>query len=200
VIDLSPCVLEGPGIRLEPLAPGHLEGLCAAGLDPELWHLTVQRIAVRGDMERYHREALDERRRGQSLPFATVERASGCVIGSTRFGNAVAAHRRVEIGWTWLGRRWQRSGANVEAKYLMLRHAFERWNCLRVEFKTSARNAQSRAALLGIGATEEGVLRQHMINEDGSLRDSVYYSILEHEWPDVRRRLEARLAAHGVRV
>ncbi len=103
-------------------------------------------------------------------------RATGQVIGSTRFGNAVPMHRRVEIGWTWVGRPWQRTGANREAKYLMLRHAFDCWGCLRVEFKTSALNQRSRNALLGIGAVEEGILRHHMINADGSLRDSVYFS------------------------
>ncbi len=112
------------------------------------------------------------------------------MIGSTRFGNAVPEHRRVEIGWTWVARPWQRTGANREAKYLMLRHAFERWKCLRVEFKTSAINQQSRTALRRLGAVEEGILRHHMVNPDRSMRDSVYFSILAAEWPGVRQRLE----------
>jgi RimJ/RimL family protein N-acetyltransferase len=197
---LAPRPLEGPNVRLEPLGPAHLDGLCDAGLDPELWRLTVQQIRTRADMQRYLEEALEEQRAGTALPFATVWRESGRVIGSTRFGNASPPNRRVEIGWTWLARRWQRTGANTEAKYLMLRHAFEHWGCIRVELKTSALNLRSRAAILRIGAREEGIFRHHMINQDGSLRDSVYYSLLAEEWPQARRRLEDMLAAHGVRV
>jgi N-acetyltransferase len=193
-MDLTPVALEGPTLRLEPLGPHHLDGLCAAGLDPSLWRLTVSRLADRADMERYMATALAEQGAGASAPYATVLREGGRVIGSTRFGNVTPAHRRVEIGWTWLGPAWQRTGANTEAKYLMLRHAFERWDCVRVEFKTSALNTRSRAALLRIGAVEEGVLRRHMINDDGSLRDSVYFSIIAEEWPAVRRRLETFMA------
>jgi RimJ/RimL family protein N-acetyltransferase len=199
-MDLTPRALEGPNVRLEPLTPEHLDGLCDAGLDPELWKLTVSRIGTRADMQRYLEEALAEQRAGTALPFATVWRASGRVIGSTRFGNASPPNRRVEIGWTWLARAWQRTGANTEAKYLMLRHAFDHWGCIRVELKTSALNQRSRAAILRIGAREEGTLRHHMINEDGSLRDSVFYSLLAEEWPEARGRLESMLAAHGVRV
>jgi len=171
----------------------HVDGLSTVALDPELWRLTVSAVLTRADLEEYVHEALAEQQAGTALPFVTMLRATGQVIGSTRFGNAVPVHRRVEIGWTWLGRPWQRSGANREAKYLMLRHAFEHWGCLRVEFKTSALNQGSRNALIGIGAVEEGILRHHMINADGSLRDSVYFSILSEEWPVVRRRLEERL-------
>lgn len=191
---LAPATLEGPTIRLEPLTLDHLDALLVVALDPELWRLTVSAVSTRADLEEYVNEALAEQKVGTALPFVTVLRATGQVIGSTRFGNAVPAHRRVEIGWTWLGRPWQRSGANREAKYLMLRHAFEQWGCLRVEFKTSALNQRSRTALLGLGAVEEGILRHHMINADGSFRDSVYFSILSEEWPAVRRRLEERLA------
>jgi N-acetyltransferase len=193
-MELVPVTLEGTHVRLEPLTPAHLDGLCAVGLDPELWRLTVSRVHDRRDMERYLVEALEEHRAGTALPFATVSRATGRVIGSTRFGNASRLHRRVEIGWTWLGRPFQRTAANTEAKLLMLRHAFETWGCIRVELKTSTLNLRSRAAILRLGAREEGVLRHHMINEDGSLRDSVFFSILAEEWPDVRRRLEGRLA------
>jgi N-acetyltransferase len=190
---LVPCTLEGRLVRLEPLTLSHLEALCAVGLDPELWRLTVSKIATPDDMRRYVEAALEARREGTALPFATVWRATGQVIGSTRFGNAALEHRRVEIGWTWLGRPWQRSGANAEAKYLMLRHAFEEWELVRVELKTSALNHQSRGAMRKLGAVEEGVLRRHMINEDGSPRDSVFYSILSHEWPKVKAGLEDRL-------
>ena len=189
-VNLTPTTLEGPTIRLEPLTLDHLDGLSRVAYDPELWRLTVSGVATRADLEAYVNEALADQQAGTALPFVTVLKATNQAIGSTRFGNAVPAHRRVEIGWTWIGRPWQRSGANREAKYLMLRHAFEPWGCLRVEFKTSALNQRSRNALLGIGAVEEGILRHHMINANGSLRDSVYFSILSEEWPAVRRRLE----------
>ena len=146
-------------------------------------------------MREYVQQALAEQRDRHSLPFATVLRETGRVIGSTRFGNIVPAHRKVEIGWTWVARDMQRSPVNTEAKYLMLEHAFDVWRCVRVELKTSSRNERSRRAILRIGAIEEGVLRQHMINRDGSLRDTVYFSILDREWPAVKQRLEARLAA-----
>jgi RimJ/RimL family protein N-acetyltransferase len=194
LIDLSAHPLEGAAVRLEPLGLHHLDGLCEVGLDSALWRYTVSRVLDRAAMERYVETALDERRAGTSLPFATVWRETGQIIGSTRFGNVSAANRRVEIGWTWLGRPWQRTRANTEAKYLMLRHAFDTWGCVRVEFKTSALNERSRAAILRIGAREEGILRRHMVNDDGSLRDSVYFSIIAEEWPEVKRRLEDVLA------
>ena len=131
---------------------------------------------------------------GTALPFATVDRKSGRAIGSTRFGNIVPEHKRIEIGWTWISPQFQRSAVNTEAKFLMLRYAFERLGCNRVELKTNSLNMRSRNAILRIGAKEEGTLRSHMINPDGTLRDTVYYSILAPEWPDVRARLEARLA------
>lgn len=193
IVRLEPCTLEGRVVRLEPLALSHLEGLCRVGLDPELWRLTVSKVATPDDMRRYVDAALQAQGEGTALPFATVWRASDQVIGSTRFANAALEHRRVEIGWTWLGRPWQRSGANAEAKYLMLRHAFEVWDLVRVELKTSALNQQSRGAMRKLGAVEEGVLRRHMINEDGSPRDSVFYSILADEWPKVKAGLEERL-------
>lgn len=190
---LDPVTLEGVHVRLEPLAPTHLPGLIEVGLAPELWALTVDRIATAADLTRYVQRALAEAAAGSALPFATVWRATGQVIGSTRFGNHVAAHKRAEIGWTWLAPAWQRTAANTEAKLLMLTHAFERAGLRRVEFKTSTLNLKSRAALTRLGAVEEGVFRQHMINEDGSNRDSIYFSILDREWPGVRARLSARL-------
>jgi N-acetyltransferase len=190
---LVPCTLEGRLVRLEPLTLSHLEALCVVGLDPELWRFTVSKVATPDDMRRYVEAALEAQREGPALPFAIVWHATGQVIGSTRFGNAALEHRRVEIGWTWLGRLWQRSGANAEAKYLMLRHAFEDWELIRVELKTSALNHQSRGAMRKLGAVEEGILRRHMINEDGSPRDSVFYSVLAHEWPKVKADLQERL-------
>ena len=144
-------------------------------------------------MRRYVEAALAEQAAGTALPFATVLREGDVVVGSTRFGSIAPEHRRVEIGWTWIAPPWQRTAVNTEAKLLMLRHAFETWGCRRVELKTNARNARSRAAMLRIGAREEGILRKHMINADGSARDSVYFSVVDDEWPAVRERLEAML-------
>ncbi|MGH7500090.1 MAG: GNAT family N-acetyltransferase [Gemmatimonadales bacterium] len=196
-MDLTPVTLEGSTIRLEPLRREHLDGLCGVGLDLDLWRLTTTRVRDRGDLERYVEQALADQRAGTALPFATVTQTGGEVIGSTRFGNAAPVHRRVEIGWTWLAQAWQRTGANTEAKYLMLRHAFDHWGSQRVEFKTSVLNLRSRAALRRLGAVEEGVMRRHMINEDGSVRDSVYYSIIAEEWPGVKARLEHLLTSGG---
>lgn len=188
-----PLTLEGRVVRLEPLSVDHLDGLCEAGLDEEIWRWTLSLVRSREEMEDYVRSALRLRGEGLAYPFATVERASGRVVGSTRFGSMEPEHRRVEIGWTWIGRPWQRTAINTEAKYLMLRQAFEGMGCLRVEFKTDARNARSRAALARIGATEEGTLRGHMITASGRVRDTVYFGILASEWPRVRGDLEAKL-------
>jgi RimJ/RimL family protein N-acetyltransferase len=135
-----------------------------------------------------------ERDAGVSLPFITRESESGRAIGSTRFGNISRDDRRVEIGWTWVGTQWQRTAANTEAKYLMLSHAFETWGCVRVELKTSTLNERSRAAIERIGGIEEGILRRHMRNADGTWRDTVYFSILDREWPAAKQRLEERLS------
>lgn len=194
-IDLTPLVLEGRAVRLEPLSLDHVGPLCDVGLEPELWRLTNALVRDRAEMEGYVRLALREHAEGRSLPFVQVERKSGRVIGSTRFGNVDAANRRVEIGWTWLGPAWQRTAMNTEAKYLLLRHAFETWRVNRVELKTDVLNEKSRRAIARIGAREEGVLRRHMITASGRVRDTVYFSIIQEEWPVVRARLEERLRA-----
>jgi RimJ/RimL family protein N-acetyltransferase len=192
-MDLTPVTLHGRIIRLEPLALRHLDGLCAVGLEPSLWALTQSQVSSRKDMRAYVEEALAEQRAGVALPFATIEQATGTVVGSTRFGSVSHEHRRVEIGWTWIALAWQRTGVNTEANYLMLRHAFETMGARRVELKTSALNSRSRDAMRRIGAIEEGTLRQHMIRPDGGSRDSVFFSILDSEWPVVKMRLEAML-------
>jgi RimJ/RimL family protein N-acetyltransferase len=192
-MDLSPITLEGKVVRLEPLTLEHVAPLCAVGLDPSIWTIAANRMHTADDMRAYVEGALEMQRTGTALPFATVERTTGAVVGSTRFANADHAHRRVEIGWTWIAPPWQRTAVNTEAKLLMLRHAFDVMECRRVELKTNALNARSRAAMLRIGATEEGTLRQHMVQPDGSSRDSVYFSILDREWPSVRQRLEGLL-------
>lgn len=191
---LEAVTLAGRHVRLEPLSPEHVPGLCEVGLDPELWRWTLAVIRTPEEMRAYVETALRERDEGRALPFATVDVASGRAIGSTRFGSVSMADARVEIGWTWVARPWQRTPANTEAKYLMLRHAFETLGCVRVELKTDALNARSRAAILRVGAREEGVLRKHMRSQGGRMRDTVYFSILDDEWPGVRAGLEARLA------
>jgi RimJ/RimL family protein N-acetyltransferase len=186
--------LEGALIRLEPLAETHLAALCAVGLDDELWRWTPKQVRTSDDMTDYIAFALGEQRAERALPFVIVDRATGAAIGSTRYGAIEPAHRRLEIGWTWLGRPWQRTAANSEAKYLLLRHAFETLGCIRVELKTDALNERSRSAIRRIGAREEGTLRQHMITASGRIRDTVYYSILADEWAAVKLGLERRLA------
>lgn len=191
---LVPVTLEGRQVRLEPLAVRHLDGLTAVGLEPAIWTWMIGPISTPADMREWLEQALAGFAAGRELPFATVERASGSVVGSTRYLNIEPAHRRLEIGYTWLAPRWQRTALNSEAKLLMLAHAFEALSANRVEFKTDSRNEQSRRALLGLGAVEEGTLRRHMVTHAPGLRDSVYFSVVAEEWPDVRRRLEARLA------
>jgi len=192
-MEIRPVVLEGQAVRLEPLSMDHHSALCAVGLDPELWRWTFALVQTPEQMRRYIQAALDAQARGGELPFATCERASGRVVGSTRFGNIDRANRRVEIGWSWIAGPWQRTAVNTEAKYLMLWHAFEQWGCVRVELKTDVLNEASRRAILRLGAKEEGVLRQHMITATGRLRDTVYYSILDGEWPGVKATLEEKL-------
>jgi RimJ/RimL family protein N-acetyltransferase len=193
-MNLQPIVLEGRHVRLVPMTPEHVPALWEAGRDPELWRLTVSQVHSPADMRAYVDAALRAQAAGTALPFVTTEAATGRVIGSTRFGNVDAANRRAEIGWTWLAPAWQRTAANTEAKYLMLRHAFESLGCVRVELKTDALNQRSRNAILRIGAREEGILRKHQFTEAGRVRDTVYFSIIDDEWPLAKARLEQRLA------
>ncbi len=188
---VAPVTLEGAVVRLEPLRAEHAGPLAAVGLDPELWRWIPNRVTTAGEMRAYVEAALDEQRRGVSLPFAIVDASTGTVIGCTRYGNIEPAHRRLEIGWTWLASAWQRTGANTEAKLLLLTHAFEALGAVRVELKTDALNARSRAAIARIGATQEGVFRRHMqIPWANRVRDTVYFSIVDSEWPAVKARLE----------
>jgi RimJ/RimL family protein N-acetyltransferase len=193
-MNIEPVTLEGNAVRLEPLTGAHLGGLCEIGLDEEIWRFIPYRATTPEEMGEYVRNALLARDAGTAVPFATVDRASGRVVGSTRFMNIDVVNRRVEIGSTFLGRDWQRTVVNTEAKYLMMRHAFEVWGCIRVELKTDALNQKSRAAILRIGAKEEGTLRQHMVTWSGRLRDSVYFSVLDSEWAGVKAGLEGKLS------
>jgi RimJ/RimL family protein N-acetyltransferase len=188
-----PVTLDGRHVRLEPLTMGHLAGLVEIGLDEELWQWIPVPVRTREDLAAYIEMALSEQERGVSLPFALVEKATGRAMGSTRYGNIDRTHHRVEIGWTWVGREWQRTAVNTEAKYLLLRHAFETLGCIRVELKTDSLNERSRAAILRIGAKEEGIFRNHMITASGRIRHSVYFSIVDAEWPAVKARLEGML-------
>lgn len=194
---VTPVTLEGSVIRLEPIRRDHIELFWQAAKDAldDIFQWIPYRMKTFEDFERLVEKARGEQERGESVVFATVERKSGRVIGSTRFMNIDRANRWVEIGSTWIAPQWQRTAVNTGAKYLMLRHAFEIWGCFRVELKTDALNQKSRKAILRIGAKEEGTLRKHVITWTGRVRDSVYFSILDTEWPEVRTRLEERLRA-----
>jgi RimJ/RimL family protein N-acetyltransferase len=193
---IQPIVLEGQFVRLEPLRLDHLDGLAEVAFDPALWEFTLARPVDRAGLEAWLQTALDNAEAGTEMPFATVDRASGRPIGSTRYLNIVPEHRRFEIGWTWLATTAQRTGANREAKLLQLTHGFEGLAANRIEFKTDSLNERSRTALLGIGAQFEGIFRNHMVMPDGRLRHSAYYSVIREDWPKVKARLN-ELLRHG---
>jgi RimJ/RimL family protein N-acetyltransferase len=192
---IEPVTLVGKHVRLEPLTLDHVDGLARVGLDPELWRWIPTPVTTVAEMRDYVATALDEQRRGVSVPFAIIDRASDRVIGSTRYGSITPEHRRLEIGWTWYAATHQRTAANTEAKLLLLTHAFETLGAMRVEFKTDALNVKSRTAIARLGAVEEGTFRKHMQTVSGRVRDTVYFSILDTEWPAVKARLTARLAS-----
>ena len=190
---IDPVVLEGIHVRLEPLLRKHITGLCEVGLEEQLWRWIPTPVRTADDMAAYVELALKEHANGVSLPFAQIEKATGRLIGSTRYMNIDRVHHRVEIGCTWIGRKWQRTAANTEAKYLLLRHAFETLGCMRVELKTDSLNEKSRAAILRIGAKQEGIFRNHMMTSTGRIRHTVYFSIVDSEWPGVKSEMERRL-------
>ena len=191
-----PVTLDGRHVRLVPLQPDHAAAFWEVAKDSleEIFRWIPYRMETLEDFQRVVEKAFAEQARGESVVFATVERVTGKVIGSTRFMNIDHANSRIEIGSTWIAPPWQRTAANTEAKYLMLRHAFETWRCVRVELKTDALNQKSRNAILRLGAKEEGTLRKHLLTWTGRMRDTVYFSILDTEWPGVKSRLEAKLA------
>ena len=189
-----PVVLDGDRVRMEPLRFDHLADLSLVAYDPPLWRWTIMGPQDEAGLRRWVETALANAEAGVERPFATIDRTSGRAIGSSRFLSIVPEHRRLEIGWTWVGTAFQRTGANREAKLLQLTHAFETLGAQRVEFKTHSRNERSRNALAGIGATFEGVFRNHMIMPDGSIRHSAYFSITSEEWPAVKARIVAGLA------
>jgi RimJ/RimL family protein N-acetyltransferase len=190
---LLPGVLHGRIVRLEPLSLDHVPALCRVGLDAVLWTWIPTSVSTPDEMKAYVEIALAEQQRGVSLPFAIVDAVDGTAIGSTRYGNIDLANKRVEIGWTWLTRSHQRSGANTEAKLLLLTHAFDTLGLNRVELKTDVLNTQSRNAILRLGATQEGIFRRHIVTASGRVRDTVYFSIVADEWPAIKTRLQGLL-------
>jgi N-acetyltransferase len=191
---VEPVRLEGERVRLEPLEERHFEDLARVAFDLELWRWTIMGPQDEAGLRRWVETALANAEAGTERPFATIDRTSGRAIGSTRYMSIVPEHKRLEIGWTWLATPFQRTGANREAKLLQLTHAFETLGANRVEFKTHSRNERSRTAIAGIGATFEGIFRQHSIMPDGSIRDSAYFSVISPEWPAVKAHLRAGLA------
>lgn len=196
-MDATPVTLDGKRVRLEPMMAEHLDGLIKAGAFEELWKWTRTYAHTPESMKEYVDEALSEAAKGAALPFVTIDKESGTVIGSTRFANFDAANRHVEIGWTWITPAFQRTYVNSEAKFLMLRHAFEAWKCARVELKTDVLNMKSRNAMRRMGATEEGALRKHVLAYNNRWRDTIYYSVLDTEWPEVKARLAGFIERGG---
>jgi RimJ/RimL family protein N-acetyltransferase len=192
-MNVEPVVLQGKTVRLEPLALEHLAPLTHVGLHPELWRWIPTQTRTADDMRTYVETALDELQRGLSIPFVIVDTPTNQVIGSTRYSNIQSFHRRLEIGWTWITPSHQRTAANTEAKFLLLSHAFEVLGAMRVEFKTDALNEKSRNALLRIGAVQEGIFRRHVLMDTGRVRDTVYFSIIDSEWPAVKESLKQRI-------
>jgi len=190
---LEKVALQGRRVRLEPLAPHHREGLERVVLDGELWKLPVTIVPHPDDLGSFLDAAEAAWAAGRELAFATFDRESGEIVGSTRFRCVESAHKRLEIGFTFIARSWQRTYVNTEAKYLMLRHAFEALHFNRVELLTDLLNDASRAAIARLGAQQEGVIRSQMVMRDGRIRDSVLFSILAPEWPAVKRGLEQKL-------
>jgi len=189
-------VLEGAAIRLEPMREEHLEALCAVGLDPDITRLMPSPMRTREQMAAWVRDALAARRSLAAIPFVIVLASTAAgprIVGTSRFMSIDPRSRRMEIGATWIGIPWQGTRVNTEAKYLMLRHAFEVLQCIWLEFKTDSLNVRSRRALQRIGAVQEGVFRNHLITVDGRIRHSVFFSITAQEWPHVRQRLERML-------
>jgi RimJ/RimL family protein N-acetyltransferase len=192
-MNVEPVTLAGRHIRLEPLTLEHHAALCDIGLSDDIFRWYTKPLRSRDDMLEFIQTALQWQADGTALPFVTIDQSGGRPVGSTRYMNIDKPNRHVEIGSTWIAPPWQRTAVNTEAKYLMLRHAFETLGCIRVELKTDALNQRSRDAILRIGAKYEGIFRNHMVCVDGRLRNSAWYSIIDSEWPQVKAALEERL-------
>lgn len=192
-MSIETTTLESSRVRLEPLAQAHRDGLAAAIRDGELWKLNVTLVPSPEELDGFYARADAELANGRELTFVTIDKATNSIAGSTRFLNIDLANARAEIGFTFIGSTWQRTHINTEAKCLMLTYAFEYWRCNRVELITDLLNTASRNAIARIGATQEGVLRNHMVMRDGRIRDSVLFSIIASEWPTVRHALKLKL-------
>ena len=197
-MNISPVTLEGKHARLEPLTAAHADQLLAAASDGELWNSKVTVVPSQETISEYLRAALDGQSKGRELPFVISRKepetqADHSVVGTTRFYDISPVDRKAAIGYTWLAKSAQRTPVNTEAKLLLLTHAFETWRLVRVELITDVLNEQSRAAILRLGAKQEGILRNHLILPNGRVRDSVFFSIIDEEWPEVKAKLQARL-------
>lgn len=192
-MNIASVTLEGEHVRLEPLSLDHHHDLCEVGFDPDLLQWTESYTPTEAGLEEYIKKAVAMQDRGDALPFAVIHKKTGKAIGSTRLGNIDLHNKKLEIGWTWYAKLWQRTVVNTECKYLLLSYAFETLSCHRVEFKTNALNERSRQAILRLGAKEEGTHRKHMVLPSGKIRDTVYFSIVDTEWPEVKRNLEKKL-------
>ena len=190
---IEPVTLTGTHASIEPLEPGHEQALERAAADGELWRLWYTSVAPPGKMGHYIATALDMREHLDAMPFVIREKASGEIVGCTRYFNVDATHRRLEIGHTWYAKRVQRGPINTECKLLLLTHAFEKLQCIAVEFRTHWFNHASRAAIARLGAKQDGVLRNHQVSADGSRRDTVVFSIIDGEWPAVKQHLRYQL-------
>ena len=196
MIHPQPTTLEGHGVRLEPLTTDHVDGLRAAALDGRLWELWFTSVPEPEGTSAYVADALAGQEAGHMLPWVVRDQATGAIIGTTRYHDIVAVVDRVEIGYTWYGARWQRTHVNTACKVLLLGHAFEKLGCHVVGFRTDNFNFRSHAAIAALGAKKDGVIRHHHPRRDGTARDTVIFSILAAEWPDVKRHLMTRLARH----
>lgn len=195
MIIVKPVILTGHYVRLEPLSEAHVPGLAQIGVGQPFWNFMVYgRMESVDDMSNWVKDLLSRAANGTDLPFAVIHLESGRVAGATRYLNIVPENNGLEVGGTWYGSEFQRTAVNTECKYLLIKHAFEDLGCIRVQLKTDSRNVRSQKAIERIGAVKEGVLRNHMILPDGYIRDSVFYSITDSEWPNVKIRLEEMLA------
>jgi len=193
-VDTTPILLEGDRVRLEPISLEHLPELAQVAFEPSIWRWISRRITNLDDLRNFIDIALAEVRAGTSIVWVTRSVSNGHVAGATRFYEISQEHRTMELGWTWLHPDFHRTGINVEAKYLQLRHAFEQMNAMRVALKTHHENLKSQTAIAAMGAKFEGVSRNHMIMPDGSIRHSYWYSIVREDWPEVKANLEVRLS------
>ncbi|MCQ3938622.1 MAG: GNAT family N-acetyltransferase [Chloroflexi bacterium] len=197
-MEIKPIVLQGRYVRLEPLSEAHIPGLTEIGAGQDFWGFMLYGdIKTEADMRNWVLDIMARGKKGTDLPFAVIHLETGRAAGATRYLNIVSEHRGLEIGGTWYGKEFQRTAVNTECKYLLLKHAFETLGCIRVQLKTDLRNERSQKAIERIGAVKEGVLRNHMILPDGRIRHSVFYSILDSEWEDVKARLGEMLARYG---